>query len=134
MRGEPGPQEIVCRLSRRSWAASNHPPPSRRRDRITSKRADQFARNEAHRRRLPANAVPCQSTETPQESNESGYFTADRFSAPVAKLKRCRGTRFKTMEDQSSRSLHSLQVRAIPARPRRLRAGTVSSPISGLAR
>jgi hypothetical protein len=40
----------------------------------------------------------------------------------------------KTMEDQSSRSLHSLQVRAIPARPRRLRAGTVSSPISGLAR
>jgi hypothetical protein len=29
---------------------SNHPPPSRRRDRITTKRADQFARKQAGRR------------------------------------------------------------------------------------
>ena len=47
-----------------------HPPPSRRRDKITTKRPDQFARNQADSHRFLANAMTCQPAETPQKSGE----------------------------------------------------------------
>jgi hypothetical protein len=63
---EPGPEEIVLpRCPAAPRAASNHPPPSRRRDRITTKPTDQFARKQPDRRPFLAKAMTRRSPETP---------------------------------------------------------------------
>ncbi len=55
-----------CPLSRRSVGRIESPSAIRWSDRITTKRPDQFARNQADRRRSAANAMTCQSVETPK--------------------------------------------------------------------
>jgi hypothetical protein len=82
---EPRPEkDRSARCPAALSAASNHPPSSRRRDRITTKPADQIARNQANSRSFLTNAIVGRSTETPQKSGESGYFTGDGIVCPVA--------------------------------------------------
>src|SRR6185437_7751676 len=74
-----------CPLSHRSLGRiESHPPPSRRRDRITTNRPDQFARNQAHRHPFLANARTRRSTGAPQKSGESGFFTDDGIAFTCA--------------------------------------------------
>ena len=97
-----------CRLSRRSLGRIESPPPSRRRDRITTKRPDQFARNQADRHRFLANTMTSRSPETPQKSArpDSSRTTNETAGALPLWNAIAAQSRFKEAVDQVARQAH----------------------------